>query len=360
MNNGAACERFEQRGIVTANIGAQVEAHLRTASASSNPVPIALSVAVPCFNEAENLPELYRRLIGACGSAGVDRVEFVFVNDGSTDRTWDAINDLAMRDPRIVGIDLSRNFGHQLALSAALSFCRGERIFILDADLQDPPELLVAMMRRMDEGADVVYGKRRSRAGDPGHRLLAAKLFYRALRPLVDFDFPLDTGDFRLISRRVLEVVQAMPETHRFIRGMVSWVGFRQVAIEYDREPRFAGKTGYSIAKLVGMALDGVTSFSIRPLRVGIYCGLGLAVLSLLLIVGSILSWAFLSPPPGWTSLVTVILLLGGVQTAMLGLIGEYVSRNFIQSKGRPLFVVRDVLRVETPSAVRHAAIGSD
>jgi polyisoprenyl-phosphate glycosyltransferase len=333
---------------------------LRSASANPNLAAVALSVAIPCFNEAENLPELYRRLTAACDAAGADRIEIVMVNDGSTDRTWEAINELARRDPRIVGVDLSRNFGHQLALSAALTFCRGERIFILDADLQDPPELLATMMERMDDGADVVYGKRRSRAGDPSHRLLAAKLFYRALRPLVDFDFPLDTGDFRLISRRVLDLVRSMPEAHRFIRGMVSWVGFQQVGIEYDREPRHAGKTGYSIAKLVGMALDGVTSFSIRPLRVGIYCGLALAALSVLLIIGSVLAWAFLSPPPGWTSLVTVILLLGGVQTAMLGLIGEYVSRNFIQSKGRPLFIVRDVLRVEAPPAVRHAAIGSD
>lgn len=333
---------------------------MRSSAASTNLATVALSVAIPCFNEAENLNELHRRLVTACDAAGADEVEIVLVNDGSTDRTWAVICELAKHDPRIVGIDLSRNFGHQLALSAALSFCRGDRIFILDADLQDPPELLSAMMERMDEGADVVYGKRRSRAGDPGHRLLAAKLFYRALRPLVDFDFPLDTGDFRLISRRVLDLIRSMPEAHRFIRGMVSWVGFQQVAIEYDREPRYAGKTGYSIARLVGMALDGVTSFSIRPLRIGIYCGLALAVLSLLLIVGSILAWAFLSPPPGWTSLVTVILLLGGVQTAMLGLIGEYVSRNFIQSKGRPLFIVRDVLRVEAQPAVRPAAVGSD
>jgi glycosyltransferase involved in cell wall biosynthesis len=333
---------------------------LRTASAIANLAPVALSIAVPCFNEAENLPELYRRLEAACRAASVDRVEIVLVNDGSTDRTWETIQELARRDARIVGVDLSRNFGHQLALSAALSFCRGDRIFILDADLQDPPELLAPMMQRMDVGADVVYGKRRSRAGDPGHRLFASKIFYRALKPLVDFDFPIDTGDFRLISRRVLDILRSMPETHRFIRGMISWVGFRQEAFEYDREPRYAGKTGYSIAKLVGMALDGVTSFSIRPLRIGIYCGLGLAALSLLLIIGSVLAWAFLSPPPGWTSLVTVILLLGGVQTAMLGLIGEYVSRNFIQSKGRPLFIVRDVLRVEAPAAVRPAAVGSD
>jgi polyisoprenyl-phosphate glycosyltransferase len=322
--------------------------------------PIELSIAVPCFNEAGNLPELCRRLVAACAACGVTRFEIIFVNDGSKDRTWQVIEDFARHDSRITGVDLSRNFGHQLALTAALALCRGERVFILDADLQDPPELLGAMMARMDEGADVVYGKRGARPGEPLHRRIAARVFYRLIHLLVDFDLALDAGDFRLISRRVLDIIRAMPETHRYLRGMVGWAGFKQVAVDYDRDPRFAGKTGYSIAKLMTLALDGMTGFSIRPLRIGLYCGLAAAALSVVLIVASLVWWAVLSPPPGWTSLTIIVLLLGGVQTAMIGLVGEYVSRNFIESKRRPLYVVREVLRAEAEPAMAQLARGTE
>jgi dolichol-phosphate mannosyltransferase len=315
------------------------------------PAPVDLSIAVPCYNEAGNLPELTRRLVAACGVCGVERYEIILVNDGSTDETWNLIRALTERDRRFVGIDLSRNFGHQTALTAAMAVCRGDRLFLLDADLQDPPELLVPMMLRMDQGADVVYGQRRARPGEPAHRAFAARAFSRILRLLVDFDLPSDAGDFRLISRRVLDIVRAMPESHRFLRGMVSWVGYQQVAVEYDRDPRFAGKTGYSIAKLATLALDGVTGFSIRPLRLGLYCGLAAAALSLVMIVGSLLWWALYSPPPGWASIMIVVLMLGGLQTAMIGLVGEYVSRSFIESKRRPLYVVREVLRAEAGAA---------
>ncbi len=333
---------------------------LNSAVREPSPARIELSIAVPCYNESGGLAELLRRLTAACAAAGVRRYEIILVNDGSADGTWPLIAEFSRRDPRIVGIDLSRNFGHQLALTAALAICRGERVFILDADLQDPPELLPEMMARMDDGADVVYGKRRTRPGEPAHRRLAMKLFYRVLRPLVDFDLPLDTGDFRLISRRVLDLVRGMPEAHRFLRGMVAWVGFRQVAVEYDRNPRFAGATGYTIAKLAALGLDGVTGFSIRPLRLGLYCGLAAAALSVVMIVASLVWWLLFSPPPGWTSLIIVVLMLGGVQTAMIGLVGEYVSRNFIESKQRPLYVVREVLRAETMAEAPLVPIGAD
>jgi polyisoprenyl-phosphate glycosyltransferase len=331
-------------------------------SAAREPAParLELSIAVACYNEADGLPELCRRLVAACAVAQVGRFEIILVNDGSADRTWPLITELAQRDRRIIGIDLSRNFGHQLALTAALALCRGERVFILDADLQDPPELLVEMMAKMDEGAEVVYGRRRARPGEPAHRQIAARVFYRALRWLVDFDLPLDAGDFRLISRRVLELIRAMPEAHRFLRGMVGWVGYSQVALDYDRDPRFAGKTGYSIAKLVALALDGVTGFSIRPLRLGLYCGLAAAAMSLVMIAGSILWWLLFSPPPGWASLVIIVLMLGGVQTAMIGLVGEYVSRSFIESKRRPLYVVREILGIEAHDAARIVPAGTN
>ena len=314
--------------------------------------PIDLSIAVACFNEAGNLPELTRRLVAACAACGVERYEIILVNDGSTDETWPLIRALVERDRRFVGIDMSRNFGHQTALTAGLAACRGERVFILDADLQDPPELLVQMMARMDEGAEVVYGHRHARPGEPPHRAFAAHAFSRMLRLLVDFDLPSDAGDFRLISRSVLDIVRAMPEQHRFLRGMVSWVGFRQVAVDYERDARFAGKTGYSLTKLATLALDGVTGFSIRPLRLGLYIGLASAALAVALAFGALLWWALFSPPPGWASLMIVVLMLGGVQTAMIGLVGEYVSRNFIESKHRPLYVVREILRAEAEAAL--------
>ncbi len=304
-----------------------------------------LSVTIPCYNEEAGLPELYRRLTTACREVVGDDYEVILVNDGSaSDDTWGAIGRLAETDPHIIGIDLSRNFGHQAALTAALSICRGERIFILDADLQDPPELLGAMMAAMDGGADVVYGKRRKRDGESKRKKVTARLFYRVLAQLIDFDIPTDAGDFRLMSRRVLEALLSMPEAHRFIRGMVSWIGFKQVPLEYDRQSRFAGETGYTFAKMINFALDAITAFSAKPLRIGLYAGMILVGLSWLGILYSLISWLFFSTQPGWTSLIIAVMLLGGAQIFMLALIGEYVSRTFVQTKGRPLYFFREIV----------------
>jgi dolichol-phosphate mannosyltransferase len=270
--------------------------------------------------------------------------ELILVNDGSRDRTWDFIKSLSERDPHVVGVDLSRNFGHQAALTAALTLCSGERIFVLDADLQDPPELLGAMMAAMDEGADVVYGKRRTRAGETMRKKITAKIFYRVLASLIDFDIPTDAGDFRLMSRRVLVALLSMPEAHRFIRGMVSWIGFRQVALEYDRQSRFAGETGYTFAKMINFALDAITAFSAKPLRLGLYAGVALLGLSWVGILYSIISWLFFSTQPGWTSLIIVVMFMGGAQIFMLAMVGEYVSRTFVQTKGRPLYLLREIV----------------
>lgn len=304
-----------------------------------------LSVTSPCYNEEAGLPELHRRLTAACKEVAGDDYEIILVNDGSSrDDTWGAICRLHDADPHVIGVDLSRNFGHQAALTAALSLSRGERIFILDADLQDPPELLAAMWREMDAGADVAYGKRRSRDGESKRKKVTALLFYRVLRQLIDFDIPTDTGDFRLISRRVLDALLSMPEAHRFIRGMVSWIGFKQVPVEYDRQSRYAGETGYTFAKMINFALDAITAFSAKPLRIGLYAGMALVGFSWLGIVYSLVSWLFFSTQPGWTSLIIAVMLLGGAQIFMLALIGEYVSRTFVQTKGRPLYFFREIV----------------
>lgn len=242
-------------------------------------------------------------------------------------------------------MNLSRNHGHQLALTAGLSHCSGERIFIIDADLQDPPELLGEFMEAMDADVDVVYGKRRSRAGESGFKKGSAFLFYRILNLFVDQPIPADTGDFRLISRRVLNVFNSMPENHRFIRGMIAWVGFRQEPLSYDRSPRFAGDTKYTLAKMFRFALDAITSFSVKPLRLAFYAGFILSGLSVLLIVFAVSAYFANDTVRGWTSLAAGFLFFMGAQFLFLGLIGEYVGRMYLEAKQRPLFVIQEVVR---------------
>jgi len=306
-----------------------------------------LSVVVPCFNEEDVVGTLHARLSAACRDGVGDRYEIVLVDDGSTDQTWSFIRDLAQRDSHIVGLRLSRNHGHQLALTAGLSSCRGALILIIDADLQDPPELLPDMMRLVRQGADVVYGQRVSRAGESWHKRATASLFYRILRTLTDVPIPPDTGDFRLMTRRALDVLQSMPEQHRFIRGMVSWIGFHQVPIEYDRAERFAGATKYPFHRMLRLAIDAITGFSTRPLRLSLYLGGLLGLTSVVLLAYTLYSWLFLDVVHGWTSLMGVVLMMGCAQMLMLGIMGEYLGRLYMQSKHRPLFVIADVARMQ-------------
>lgn len=306
----------------------------------------ALSVVAPCFNEEGNLPQLLRRLTDVCRGTAGDDYEIVLVNDGSRDGTWRSIRQAAEEDPHIVGINLSRNHGHQLALTAGLKLCHGARVLIIDADLQDPPELLGEMMRLMDrEGADVVYGQRRQRHGESRFKTLTATLFYRVFRSLVDIDIPMDTGDFRLITRRALDVLTAMPEHHRFVRGMVSWIGFRQVPILYDRDARLAGSTGYSLTKMIRLALDAITGFSVRPLRLASYFGALFGFLAIIALIYVMASWASGAVVPGWTSLMVVVLILGSIQLFVIGLMGEYLGRLYVEAKQRPLYVIDTVIR---------------
>lgn len=315
---------------------------------SSAPV---LSVVAPCYNEANNISELCQRVGAACEAVvGMD-YEIVLVNDGSLDSTWDHIIDAREAGALITAVNLSRNFGHQYALSAGLSVARGKYILVIDADLQDPPELLEPMMEAVKNGADVVYGQRTQRPGDSAIRKIASSTFYRLLSYLSDIDIPLDTGDFRMISRRVRDILVDMPEHDRYIRGMISWIGFRQEPIFYERDVRTQGETSYSLKRLMSFAADGITGFSIRPLRLSIVVGIFTAFLSFVY-TAYIVSKSFIvgAPVAGWPSIMAVMLFLGGMQMIFLGLMGEYIGRLFMQSKGRPSFVIEDVRYSGSPN----------
>ena len=303
----------------------------------------ALSVVAPCFNEESVLPEFVRRVAAVLDDVG-GTAEIVLVDDGSRDGTWQAMTEAAAKDKRVVAVRLMRNHGHQLALTAGLTICRGERILIIDADLQDPPELLSAMMKLMDEGADVVYGQRRAREGESLFKRVTAAAFYRLIGRMTDVEIPLDAGDFRLMTRRVLDILLAMPERHRFIRGMVAWIGGRQVAIPYDRKPRAAGESKYPLGKMIRFAADAITAFSVVPLMASMTIGWIMAVVGFGFTVYSIVGWVLGLNLPGWTSLMAGMGILGGMQFLMLGIIGAYLGRLYDQSKGRPLFTIREVV----------------
>ena len=306
--------------------------------------PLGLSVVVPCYNEAETLPELHRRVTDACAALGLS-YEILLVNDGSTDASWPILAALAQKDSHMLVINLSRNHGHQLALTAGLAYCRGDRILIIDADLQDPPELIPDMVRLLDGGKDVVYGRRRARQGEGLFKRLTATLFYRAIGRLTDISIPRDTGDFRVMNRRVLDVFLAMPERHRFIRGMISWTGFRQEPFLYDRQARFAGSTKYPLRKMIRFAIDAITAFSIKPLALASWLGIATGLVACPLSLYTLVSWVQGKTVVGWTSLMAVIVLFGSVQLVILGIFGEYLGRMYDEMKGRPLFIVESVVR---------------
>ena len=305
---------------------------------------VALSVVVPCFNEEACLTALHERLSTAARTAVGEDYEIVLVNDGSRDGSWPMMQKMAGADPHVLAVNLSRNHGHQLALTAGLDLCRGQSILIIDADLQDPPELLPEMMKVMrEQGADVVYGVRRSRSGETAFKRATAHGFYRLLSRATEVDIPLDAGDFRLMSRRALDALLAMPEQARFIRGMVAWIGFRQVPLVYDRQERFAGETKYPLRKMMRFALDALTGFSSAPLKLASHAGLWLSFGSVLLAVYIAYAWAAGRNIPGWTSLMLVVVVLGAIQMFVLALMGEYIGRLYNEAKGRPLYIVQDI-----------------
>jgi polyisoprenyl-phosphate glycosyltransferase len=305
----------------------------------------ALSIVVPCYNEEDCLPELYRRVSSVAQGHCGDNYELILINDGSKDRTWSVMQQIAQADTHVIGINLSRNHGHQLALTAGLDLSSGAYILILDADLQDPPELLSNMMAEMSaQKADVVYAVRHARAGETATKKATAALFYRMLARMTDTDIPLDTGDFRLMTRRALDAFLSMPEQARFIRGMVAWIGFKQVPIGYDRAERLAGETKYPLSKMLKLAFDAITGFSTAPLRMASQLGIALVGVSLLILGYIMIGWFRGATVPGWTSLMLVVVMLGAAQMFVLGMIGEYLGRLYMESKKRPLYLVSDVV----------------
>ena len=307
------------------------------------PMTRKLSVVVPAYNEEAVIEETHRRIAAACEQAAGDAFEVIYVDDGSVDSTWTKLQQLADQDSHVVAVTLSRNFGHQLALTAGLSLVRGELVMCIDADLQDPPELMGAMIAAIEQGADVVYGQRESRAGESAFKLGTAAAFYRILRRLTDVDIPADTGDFRLMRREVVEALLSMPEQHRFVRGLVSWVGFRQQALRYARQERFAGETKYPLKKMLKLAADAITGFSTLPLKMATW--LAMASLAIALSVGAyaVAEWLLGNTVPGWTSMVVVVSFLSSAQLLCLGILGSYIGRLFMESKRRPLAIVREV-----------------
>lgn len=305
-----------------------------------------LSVVVPCYNEAEVIERTYARLCSALGSADID-YDLIFVDDGSRDSTWDLLESMQRTDPRVRLLRFSRNFGHQRAVTAGLDYAHGDGVVLIDADLQDPPEVIAEMVARWRAGADVVYGQRRSREGESGFKLLTARVFYRLINSLSDVTLPVDTGDFRLMDRRVVEALRQMPENDRYIRGMVSWVGFRQEAVLYDRAKREAGESKYPLFKMLRFATDGILSFSLVPLKLATWVGLASAGIAMLGIVYALVMKLLGLNVEGWTLLFMAMAFLGGIQLLCLGIIGEYVGRIYFQSKQRPLYLVRDAVGFE-------------
>lgn len=313
----------------------------RSYASSSAP---AVSIVAPCYNEADCLREFYRRAAGAARASAGEAFEIVLVDDGSRDRTWELIAEIAAGDPHVVGVRLMRNHGHQLAASAGLSLARGDRVMLIDADLQDPPELLAPMMAQMDAGADVVYGQRTARHAETWFKRATAFGFYRLLSRLAAVPIPRDTGDFRLMRRRVVEVLVAMPERQRFLRGLVSWIGGRQVALQYERQSRHAGSSKYPLRKMIQFAADAITSFSVGPLRYATYLGLLAAAFGGLLLLYTAWRWALGHTVLGWSSIMAAIALFSAVQLIVLGIQGEYIGRLFQEAKARPLFLIDTVV----------------
>jgi polyisoprenyl-phosphate glycosyltransferase len=306
------------------------------------------SLVIPVYNETANIPELYRRL-----SAVMDRLdmpgEMILVNDGSSDQTIDLLRDLHQQDRRVGYVSLARNFGHQIAVTAGLQQARGQAVIVLDADLQDPPELIPDMLHLWREGYQVVYAQRTRRQKEKRLKKLFAFVFYRLLKILADVNIPNDTGDFCLMDRQVVDLLNAMPERNRYLRGLRSWVGFRQTALLFDREPRFAGDVKYTFAKSLALALNGLASFSQVPLRLSIYLGLFSAVLSIGM-AGLVLYWRLVtprSPLNGTATIAIAIFFLGAVQLFSIGILGEYIGRIYEEVKGRPLYTVSEVQRSE-------------
>lgn len=311
-----------------------------------------LSLVLPLFNEEEVIAELHKRVLLFLDTLGLS-TEVIFVNDGSKDRTFEMLRALAAKEPRYRIVSFARNFGHQKAITAGVDHAEGDAVVVMDGDLQDPPEVVLEMVDRWREGFDVVYGRRRSREGETLFKLITAKAFYRLFAAMIPIEVPLDTGDFRLMSRRVVVALRELREAHPFVRGMVAWLGFRQTAVLYDRPGRFAGETKYPLRKMLRFALDGITSFSVLPLRLSTYLGVAMSVFAVAYGLWAVIARALLnSTVPGWTTTVFLVALVSSVQLPMIGILGEYVGRIYEEVKRRPLYVVADRINFDKSTPV--------
>jgi glycosyltransferase involved in cell wall biosynthesis len=312
-----------------------------------------VSIVSPVYQEEAGIDEFHRRLVAALEPLAPGAAfEVVYVNDGSTDGSLARLHAIAAADARVTVVNLARNFGHQVALSAGIDTAVGDAVVAIDSDLQDPPEVVAEMIERWCEGYQVVFGVRTKRAGETRFKLWTSKLYYGLIDRMAEVRLPHQAGDFRLLDRQVVDVLKDMPERNRYLRGMVAWVGFRQCAVEYDRDPRFAGSTNYTLRKMVRLAFDGITSFSERPLRLATNLGLVVMAVAFLFAAWVIVSTVVDdSSGKGWPSLMAVVALLGGIQLLCIGVLGEYVGRIYRETKGRPLYIVADVVGRDADTA---------
>jgi len=303
---------------------------------------VELSVIIPIYNEEENIGILFSRLSKVLENISPN-YELIFINDGSRDRSVELIKELAKQHNRVKFIDFSRNFGHQIAVSAGIDVALGNAVVIIDADLQDPPELIADLYIKLKQGYQVVYAKRKQRKGDSFMKKTTAKLFYRVLARITSINIPVDTGDFRIIDKKVVTVLREMPEQQKFLRGQISWIGFKQTHVEYERDERLAGTTGYTYKKMLRLALDGITSFSNFPLKFATFTGFAVSGFSFFMIVYAMYG-KYISHDiePGWTSLMMAISFIGGVQLIGIGIIGEYISRMSANIRKRPLYIINE------------------
>jgi len=305
------------------------------------------SVVIPLYNEEEVVLECVRRISSVLGKIDGD-YEVIFVNDGSSDKTLQIVTNECAKNKKLKVLSFSRNFGHQIAITAGMDYAKGDAVIVMDADLQDPPEVIEKLIEKYREGYDVVYAVRAKRKGETFFKKFTSKVFYRFLRYMCSIDIPVDTGDFRLISRKVADVMRSLTERNRYVRGLVSWVGFRQAAVEYIREERFAGETKYPLRKMLKLSMDGITSFSAKPLTMSKNLGFLTAAAGFIYMIIVILQkFVFGKTVQGWASLAVLILLIGGIQLIMLGFIGEYISRIFDESKNRPLYIIEEKINID-------------